>query len=236
MPEPPRDAKTTKGLIRAVHDAAAQGCWSLAVCLLLVGNAVRAGAQPVPSGASPIAAMAVDCPTPDLVVTRNAHLIVRYEGETDDGVCLQRVGGVQQSVWSGIWPASWPEAATAAQAARRVLAGPVGTREVFAASFDWVSTSFVSNTVWRFAVTNLGFAEVTVSGKPRPVMRLGWDEQSLGHPYKAHAEFEKDPQTGVILKQSFQLLLGSTTTATDFWSRYGGGLATVPDFQVTAIQ
>jgi len=163
-------------------------------------------------------------------------MIVRYEGQTDEGVCLQLVGGLQQSVLIGIWPASWPEAAKAAEAARHVLTSPSGTSESFTASFDWAGNSFVSSVVWRFTVTNLGLVAIKIAGQTHSAVKIGWDEQSLGHPYKAHAEFEKDIETGIILTQSFRVLFGSSTTAADFWSRYGGGLGAVPDFRVTALR
>lgn len=210
--------------------------WIFGTCILLLGIAAPANAQPLqPRVPFPVAA-ANDCPAPDLVVTRNAHLIVRYEGQTDQGVCLQRVGGSQQSVWIGIWPESWPEAATAAEAARHVLASPTGTGQSFTASFDWAGISLVSNVVWRFTVTNLGPVTVEIAGQPHSAVRIGWDEQSLGHPYRAHAEYQKDLETGVILSQDFEVLLGSSTTATDFWARYGGGPGIIPNFRVTAVR
>ncbi len=171
-----------------------------------------------------------------MTVTRNAHLIVRYEGQADLGICLQRVGGEPQPAWFGIWPASWPEGAAALQAAREVLAGPEGTSKSFTASFDWIGNSFASSAVWRFTVRNEGIVAVPVSGQTRRAVKIGWEEQSLGRPYTAYAEFIKDLDTGVILAQRFRTVLGSSTIATDFWSRYGGGLGVVPDFHVTAMQ
>ena len=225
MPRRSRAASINKALVLGFAIAA--------IVVLTAGHNGSAAAQSVASSGSPIGS---GCPAPELIVTRNAHLVVRYDGETDEGVCLQRVGGWQQAVRFGIWPANWPQAATAADAARHVLGSPPGTDETFTASYDWVGTNLVSSAVWRFTVTNLGLTMVEVAGKARAAARIGWDEQSLGRPYKAHAEFVKDCATGVILSQSFQVMVGSSTTATDFWSRYGGGLGTIPDFKVTDLR
>jgi hypothetical protein len=67
------------------------------------------------------------------------------------------------------------------------------------------------------------------------MIKIGWDEQSFSYSYKAHAEFTKDVVTGVIMIQSFEVIRGSATTATEFWGRYGGGLAATANFEVTAI-
>lgn len=207
-----------------------------ALSVLTIAALAQAHAQAAVPAEQPTGGPMRDCPAPGSAVMRNQRIRVRFEGETSAGVCLQVVGGLQQSAWLGIWPESWPEAAEAGAAARRVLAAPPGSSESFSVSYDWIGTSFASNVRWRFTVTNLGPGHVTIDGRSWPTMRLGWDEMCLGRPYRAHAEFVKETETGIVIAQSFRVELGSATTATDFWARYGGGLQATPDFEVTSMR
>jgi hypothetical protein len=75
-----------------------------------------------------------------------------------------------------------------------------------------------------------------VAGRARPVVRVRWDERNLAHPYAGRVEIALDAATGAVLDQSFELVSGGTGWAYDFWAKYGGGLNTVPAFQVTALQ
>ena len=204
---------------------------------MLLSALMLAGCAPgKPTGEVAATASEHECPAPGLAMVRNKHLGVRYEGQADDGICLQTVGELRQEAWLGLWPANWPEGASATRAYRNVLAAGPGATGTFGSTVDVPGNGFVTSILWRFTLGNAGIGSRTIAGQIRPVVRLSWDEQSFGRVYLAHAEIEKDVETGAILAETFRVVRGSSSTASDYWNRYGGGLDAIPDFVVTKFE
>ncbi len=194
--------------------------------------------QVAPPPATP-ATVALGCPRAGLRAVRDGAVPVLYEGSQAGSadLCLAEVGGVPQMLVRGIWPANWPGAAAAASAMNRVLHEPAGSEASFrvSESVPGLRDTMTSET-WQFTLTNEGSGTLSVAGAARPVARLRWDERNLSHPYRARAEIAVDASTGAVLSQTFRVLVGGVAASYDFWSAYRGGLASVPDFRVTAFR
>ncbi len=178
------------------------------------------------------------CPAFGVQAVRNGAQRVTYQGAAPGAadVCLSNVAGTPEARIDGIWPANWPGAADAAAALRRTLSGPAGGQASFDATADVQGLrDTVFSEGWRFTVTYLGPVRVQVGGSGRDALRVRWDERNLSRPYRATADIALDRATGAVLAQAFRVLVGGSGASYDFWSKYQGGLASVPDFRVTAL-
>lgn len=187
----------------------------------------------------PAPSAAPACPPAGVQATRDGRVPVRYQGAEagSPDTCLLDVGGVPQARVRGIWPANWPGATAAGAAMSKVLREPPGGGATFRVSetVPGFRDTLTSET-WQFSLTNEGGGSVAVADMARPVVRLRWDERNLSHPYHAQAEIAVDTRTGAVLSQTFRVLVGGSAASYDFWAPYQGGLASVPDFQVTALR
>lgn len=177
------------------------------------------------------------CPPAGLEVVRNSNLAVHYNGG-DPGapdLCHETLGGMAQVRALGIWPSSWPAAIQAAAALHRILAAAPGATESFSIAFN-PPGGIGRAEVWRFTLVYDHAATANIGGVVRPAQRLHWEQVNIGHPYVGRVDLLLDSATGVVLEQSYRLVIGGSAWADGYWSHYEGGLQAVPDFKVTTFR